>query len=443
MPEKTTTDTIYSFATAEGRGGVSILRLSGAEALGGLRRLTRVLPPRAREMSLREVVFSGEVIDRGLVIFFRAPHSWTGEDVVEFHLHGGRAIRQAMVRACEALGLRQAEAGEFSKRAFLNGKADLTELEGLADLVDAETEAQRKQALRQMGGEARKKYDSWRAGLLSLLAQLEGQIDFPEDTAGEQEVELLARVSALRKEMSAELSKPYGERLREGAFIALLGGTNAGKSTLFNLLVGREAAIVSPHAGTTRDVLEAGLDLGGYPVILSDLAGLRESGDSIEREGVRRAELCAREADLRVIILAPDVRSEENDRALSFRQEGDIVMVNKKDKGELSGNYEFKVSLTNLDESFDEFNKRLMLRVSELCGLGSSALITRERHRRALEECVECLSRLPATLEGGEAAPELIAEDIRLALSALGRITGAVDIEEMLDELFAQFCIGK
>jgi tRNA modification GTPase len=440
MPEKTEMEeTIFAFTTPTGRGGVSVLRLSGSGAKRALESFSLLpLPPPApvpRVLSFREIGFAGEMIDRGLVVYFRAPHSWTGEDVVEFHLHGGQAIRKAMVAACSSLGLRAAQAGEFSKRAFLNGKADLTELEGLADLVDAETEAQRKQALRQMEGASRAIYENWSARLLSVLAAAEAQLDFPEDV---EDSSALALVNQIKDEIGAELAKPYGERLREGIRVALLGGANAGKSTLFNLLVGREAAITSPQAGTTRDVIEAALDIGGYPVILSDLAGLRDSKDEIEAEGVRRAEARAESADLRLILLAPDVAPEENARALALAQKGDLIMVNKTDIGDLDSACDIKFSLTNLDKNHKKFNEKLILRLEELFGVSTSPLITRERHRAALSECQSALSRAIAAR-----APELRAEDLRLALAALGAITGSVGVEDMLDELFAEFCIGK
>lgn len=444
MPEKETKDTIFAFSTASG-GAISVLRLSGARAAEALSALAGETA-RPREMVLREIKFAGEVIDKGLVVFFPAPHSWTGEDIAELHLHGSRAIERSLISACLALGLRHAEAGEFSKRAFLNGKADLTELEGLADLIAAETEAQRKQALRQMEGSARAIYEAWRKELMSALAQMEAQLDFPEDVESvESSGAPLTLINKVKDEIESALSKPYGERLREGLSLVLLGGANAGKSTLFNLLAGREAAIVSPQAGTTRDVLEIALDIGGYPVVLRDLAGLRTSENAIEQEGVRRALRQAELADLRIILLAPDIPLEENAKALSLCQAGDIVMVNKTDIGSVEGSYEINLSLTNLDESFEKFNKKLIERISELCGGGGvavSSLITRERHRQALSLCQSALTRA-ASATGGKDNLELIAEDTRLALRDLGTITGAVGVEDMLGELFSSFCIGK
>lgn len=435
-------DTIYALTTPIGGkgGGVAVLRVSGALAKFSIESLTQKPPPPPRYMELCEFSYKTDVIDHGLVVFFATPNSWTGEDVAEFHIHGGVAISAAMMRAFAELGLRPANAGEFSKRAFLNGKADLNELEGLADLVAAETEAQRKQALRQMAGWASRIYEGWRKNLLATLAEAEALLDFSEDVKSENNENVtLTLINKTKQEIAEQLKiASCGERLREGIHIALIGGTNAGKSTLFNLLVKRQAAIVSPQAGTTRDVLEVAFDLSGYPIIISDSAGLRQSTESIEAEGIRRAEIKASEADLRLIILAPDIPDDENQRALSHYCQGDIVIVNKMDVSKYDFKADINLSLINPDENFEHLLNKLTKRVSILCGSGHSPLITRQRHHQALTDCHNALNR---ALENP--APELLAEDIRFALTSLGRITGKTGVEDMLDALFAEFCIGK
>ena len=389
---------------------------------------------------------SGETLDRGLAIWFPGPSSFTGEDVAEFHVHGGRAVIDGVIDALASLdGLRPAEAGEFTRRAFVNGKLDLTAAEGLADLVAAETAAQRRQALRQLGGALAALYESWREILITIMAHVEADIDFvdegdvPDGLSGG----LQARITELSGEMSAHLNDDRrGERLREGLYIAIVGPPNVGKSSLLNLLTRRDAAIVSATAGTTRDVIEAHFDIGGYPVTVADTAGLREVGDEIESEGVRRALVRAREADLKLMMLDATQLSHIDQAIMALIDEETLVLVNKVDLagiGELllPGVAVYPVSVRRGD-GLDAFHDALQTAVAARLDVGVSAGITRVRHRVALEDSIAALSRALAA-----DAVELIAEDLRLAARSLGRITGRVDVEDILDLVFAEFCIGK
>ena len=441
-------DTIYALATPAGRSGVAVVRLSGVGACRAIEVLTHQPVPPPRRAVLRALYLSHapqkeEIIDRALVLYFAAPRSFTGEDIAEFHIHGGAAVIEGVLEACACLpGLRAARAGEFSRRAFLNGRSDLAEVEGLADLVAAETAAQRRQALRQLGGEMSGICETWREGLLSLLAQAEASLDFPDEAEASRE-ESLARMNKISQEIGVHLNDRHsGERLRAGVQIAIIGAPNVGKSTLLNALAGRAAAIVSPRAGTTRDVLEVALDLSGWPVIVRDMAGLREASDDIEAEGVRRACAAAQEADLRLVMLMADVDENQNQRALSLAQPGDLVIVNKIDLpggGDFYPEADLRLCLTpDKQKGFDGLVKLLTERAADLCGSGASPLITRARHREALRDCHQALNRANKA-----PVPELLAEDLRLALVALGRITGRVGVEDMLDKLFAEFCIGK
>jgi len=453
--------TIFAPASAVGKAGVTVFRISGRVALLAIERLCEPAGmPEPRYASLRSIKNpeSGETIDHALVLYFKNPDSFTGEDVVEFHTHGGRAVANAFADALGALPhFRLAEPGEFTRRAFENGKMDLTEAEAIADIVHAETEAQRKQALRQMEGALGKLYDDWHERLTQSLAWTEASIDFsdeelPDDLAEKQKGVL----KTLRDEIAKHLDdKHRGERLREGFSVVLLGPPNAGKSSLLNVLARREAAIVSPLAGTTRDVIEVHLDLGGYPVILADTAGLHDlssglspvasaKGDPIEIEGIRRARARAAQADLKVIIFDGAQWPDRDASAKALIDENSIVVVNKSDL----------INNTGQDAGRDE---QKPLYISVLTGAGIEALLerlgkeierrftdsgapplTRVRHRAALEECAGHLDR---ALKASQI--DLRAEDVRLAMRALGRITGHVDVEDLLDIIFRDFCIGK
>jgi tRNA modification GTPase len=441
-------DTIFALASAPGRAGVAVMRLSGPEAGTALARLAGALPPPRRAARRRFAdPRTGEAIDDGLALFFPAPHSFTGEDVAELHIHGSRAVIAALLDALAALpGLRLAEPGEFTRRAFEHGKLDLTAAEGLADLVAAETAAQRRQALRQLEGALGRLYEDWRERLLRALAHLEAAIDFPEEGLPEDlSGTVRESAAALRAEIARHLADGHrGERLRDGVAVAIIGPPNAGKSSLMNALARRDVAITSAVAGTTRDVIEVALDLGGYAMVLADTAGLRDAADSIEEEGVRRARARAAAADLRLLVL--DATEPVPALPAGLVDRDTVVILNKVDLG-----------VGDVGERADRLADGPALRLSVLTGMGMSALLarlekevaarfapgdapllTRARHREALEACISALDRFTQ-----QPALELAAEDLRLATQALGRITGRVDIEDMLDVIFREFCIGK
>ncbi|MFO1159977.1 MAG: tRNA uridine-5-carboxymethylaminomethyl(34) synthesis GTPase MnmE [Reyranellaceae bacterium] len=444
--------TIYALGTPTPTraypGALSVIRLSGpraAEALTGVTGSAR-LPP-ARRMALRALrdPSTGEVIDRGLAVWFEAPNTETGETMAELHLHGGRAVVGAALSAIHRLGYcRLAEPGEFTRRAFEHGKLDLTRAEAIADLVAAETEGQRRAALRQMDGALHRLYEGWRGQGLRLLAHLEAAIDFPdEDLPAGLADEVAVGIEQLSAAIASHLDDRRGERLREGLSIAIIGPPNAGKSSLLNLLARRDAAIVSETAGTTRDVIEVHLDLGGWPVVLADTAGLRASDDPIEREGVRRAQARAAAADLRVLVLDATTDWQGTCDELTAATERwdparDIVVVNKIDlaAADIVDALPFSaLSGAGLPALLLRLQASAEMLMQE--GAGQPPL-TRARHREALEECQTSLAR---ALVAPEVA--LAAEDLRLAVRAIGRITGIVRIDELLDVIFRDFCIGK
>lgn len=454
--------TIYALATPTPSrshpGAISVIRLSGPRAAEALVFLTErgafergrsardPALPAPRRMALRTLFdpVSGEAIDRGLAVWFEAPQTETGETMAELHLHGGRAVVGAALEAIQRLGFcRLAEPGEFTRRAFEHGKLDLTEAEAIADLVAAETDQQRRQALLQMEGALHRLYEDWRTLGLHALAHLEAAIDFPdEDLPGGLVDEVRIGIERLCAEIADHLGDRRGERLRDGLHIAIIGPPNAGKSSLLNLLAHREAAIVSSTAGTTRDVIEVHLDLGGWPVILADTAGLRETNDAIEQEGVRRARARAAAADLRLLVLDATTDWRRDREALAtgiedWNDDRDIVVVNKADLVVVDEPSVLALS-TVTTAGLASLLVRLERSAASLMEERGPPPLTRARHREALVECHEALGR--ALL-----APEvaLAAEDLRLALRALGRITGTVRIDELLDVIFRDFCIGK
>jgi len=443
-------DTIFALATAPGRAGVAVMRLSGPAAGAALAQLagTARFPPRRAVLARFRNPVSGELLDEGLALWFPGPSSFTGEDVAELHLHGSRAVVAEVAETLAALpGLRPAEAGEFTRRAFDNGRLDLTAVEGLADLIAAETAAQRRMALRQLGGELGALYDRWRERLVRALAHCEAAIDFPEDDLPD---ELVASVSPIVGEVAAEIAAHLdddrrGEMLREGCQVAVLGAPNVGKSSLVNAIARRDVAIVSDTAGTTRDVIEVRLDLGGYPVTIADTAGLRATADAVEREGVRRALARADTADIRLLVadatLWPDLDSET---AAQLHVEGEFLLVlNKIDcaRAPWTGRFGdipvWGVS-ARTGMGISAVLRELETRVSRRLDVGGPPALTRLRHRGALAACVAALDRATTA-----PLPELIAEDLRMAVGALGRITGRVDVEDLLDVIFRDFCIGK
>ncbi|MTI08224.1 tRNA uridine-5-carboxymethylaminomethyl(34) synthesis GTPase MnmE, partial [Curvivirga aplysinae] len=435
-------DTIFALASGKGRAGVSVIRISGDKAGDAVKAITGKDLPLARQAARRwflDPSDSNSQIDDGLLIWFPGPNSFTGEDCAEIQGHGGLAVISAMLRILgEQSGLRLAEPGEFTRRAFQNGKMDLTEAEGLIDLIDAETEAQRKQALAQSKGALGALYEGWSERLKRILAYYEAEIDFADEDLPEDVGQRLGpNILALLNEMNQHLNdNRRGERLRDGVQVAIIGPPNAGKSSLLNTLAQREAAIVSDIAGTTRDIVEVHLDLGGYPVIISDTAGIREQTDDvIELEGIRRAHQAASDADLTLCVVDGSEIS-----ALSTAQEllGDrhgLIILNKSDK--LSGDqivdsdqsvYGISVKTGN---GLDELLKILSGQVASLFGASDMPYLTRERHRQAVMEAKQALGKVPY-------APEMVlaAEDIRIAMRALGRITGTVGVEELLDVIF-------
>ena len=452
--------TIYALGTPTPSraqpGALAVIRLSGPRAPDALSALTGKPSPATRRLALRAIrdPSTAEEIDRGLVVCFEAPNSETGEMMAELHLHGGRAVVSAVLAAIGRLGFcRLAEPGEFTRRAFENGKLDLTAAEGIADLVAAETDQQRRLALQQMEGALHRLYEAWRSQGLRALAHLEAAIDFPDEDLPEGiDARVRTEIASLAEEVATHLADRRGERLREGLSIAIIGPPNAGKSSLLNLLARRDAAIVSAIAGTTRDVIEVHLDLGGYPVVLADTAGLRCSGDEIEQEGVRRARARAASADLRVLVVAADAQGDwqRTARDLAAGTDGwdtarDIVVLNKVDLLEgREAPVEDGVALSALSgRGLPELLARLERSAALVMSDGGSGAegvppLTRARHREALTDCREALARALV-------APEiaLAAEDLRLAVRALGRITGVVRIDELLDVIFRDFCIGK
>lgn len=440
-------DTVFALATPPGRGAVAVMRVSGPLAARAVEALTGAPPPPPRRAARRRLADprTGERLDDALVLWFDGPRSYTGEDVAEFHLHGGRAVVAGVVEVLNRLdGLRGAEAGEFTRRAFANGKLDLTEAEAVADLIDAQTSAQRRQALRQMEGGFGALCDGWRDRLVRALAHAEADIDFTdEDLPDGLDVRVAEAVEVLRAEIGRFLDDGRrGERLRDGLSVAIVGAPNAGKSSLLNALAGREAAIVSSRAGTTRDVIEVQLDLGGYPVTLADTAGLRDTVDEIEEEGVRRALARAALADLRLAVFDASVWPDADEATVRLLGPDTIAVLNKTDRravagASVCGHSALPVSAKTGD-GLAALETRLVEAAREALDAGDGAVMTRARHRKALEECRAALGRaLSASL------PELAAEDLRLAARALGRITGRVDVEDLLDVIFRDFCIGK
>jgi tRNA modification GTPase len=447
--------TIVALASGAGRAGVAVIRVSGPNAGAVLAALTgRALPPRLATLAALRSSADGEELDQALVLWFPAPASFTGEDVAELHVHGGPAVIEAVIDAClKAATVRPAEPGEFTRRAFENGKLDLAEAEGLADLVEAETEGQRRQALRQAKGELSAIYEGWRAQLIEAAALIEAEIDFPdEDLPGALARRAGPILEALAADMARHLADHRGERVREGYRIAIIGPPNAGKSSLLNALAKREAAIVSDIPGTTRDVVEVRLVLAGYPVWIADTAGLREAADAIEAEGVRRALARAEEADLRIAVVDGSKDAFPSLRDV-LRPGVDWIIVNKADlsAGKASDLAQtealemdaclYRVSLTNPDPAYVAgIASELEGEVHDALSREEAPALTRARHRRLVEEAGAALVRALPNLAD---APELSAEDVRLAAFAIGCLTGRINVEDLLDEIFSSFCIGK
>jgi len=430
-------DTIFAPATASGRAAVAVVRLSGPRTDWALRTLAGDLPEPRRAALRRLHAPDGAEIDQGLVLWFPAPASYTGEDAAELQVHGGRAVMAALLEALAALDLRLAEPGEFTRRAFENGRLDLAQAEAVADLVDAETEAQRRQALGQLEGRLSGAQARWRDGLIEALAMFEAAVDFPDE---EVPADVAARARPALEALIAELDgaaadAERGERVREGFRIALIGAPNAGKSTLLNALARREAAIVTDIPGTTRDVIEVPLELAGYKAIVADTAGLREATDVVEAEGVRRATDWAAAADLRIWLVDGTQAPPPQPGVL---RRGDLILKTKRDLGEGADTLGSPFTARSPND-VAWLEQTLAEKVVAALGGDEPPTATRLRHKALLEEAS---ARLRAALAEEERL-ELAAEDVRLAARALDRITGRLDPEAVLGRIFATFCIGK
>jgi len=432
--------TIYACATAPGKAGVAVIRISGNHALEALKQFGVKKTVKAREAIVTNIYdpSDGQLIDYILLLYFQSPHSFTGEDVIELHTHGSIAvIRHILAILSNIENFRLAEAGEFAKRAFLNGKMDLTQAEGLADLIEAETIMQAKQASRQMSGQLEKLYNKWREELIELLAIMEAFIDFPEEDIPE---ELAHHVEEKLKELKESLSQHLndnkrGERLRQGVYVAIIGAPNVGKSSLLNFLAKKDVAIVSNIAGTTRDIVELHLDLAGMPMTIADTAGLRVSEDIIEQEGIRRAKARAEEADIILTIL--DASQKPDAESLKYSQmPNSITILNKIDlaKTDLPG---LAISIKE-GKGLDALIDLLTKKAEEMLNPSFDPIITRERHRKLLQNCLDNLMMFSL-----DKPIELAVEDLRIAARELGKIVGLIDIETILGSIFSKFCIGK
>ncbi|WP_091676030.1 tRNA uridine-5-carboxymethylaminomethyl(34) synthesis GTPase MnmE [Methylocapsa palsarum] len=438
--------TIYAAASGAGRAAIAIVRLSGPRTRAMLEAVAGAIPQqRTAKLAALSDPATGEAIDKGLLLFFPAPRSFTGEDYAEFHVHGGRAVLNALFEALGSFAdARPAEPGEFTRRALLNGKMDLGQAEGIADIIDAETEWQRRQAFRQTQGVLGERTAIWRATLLEAAALMEAEIDFSDegdvtDSAGADIAELVRPVLVdLRNELRFSRA---GEMIREGLTIVIAGPPNAGKSTLLNALARRDVAIVSAHAGTTRDALEVHLDLDGCAVTLIDTAGLRESGDEIERIGMARAREKARSADL--VLWLTEAGEAEPFPDLG---EGPVwSLLTKRDHAlATTGEETFNAAPMEISarsgRNLDSLIKRIGRFAVDKTGDGRAGIITKARHRKAFEDAAQALERI---VRNSAAPVELRAEDLRSALFCLQRLTGAVDVEDILGEIFSRFCIGK
>lgn len=442
--------TIYALSTIFGKSGIAVVRISGKDAFSIFEKMTSVKFENfvSRKMYHTPLFnpVSRETLDNCLIVGFKAPHSFTGEDTVEINCHGSKAVIRSVIEVLSALpDFRMAEPGEFSRRAFYNGKMDLTEADGLADLIDAETSLQQKIALKQMGGALLDLYDSWRNKLVDILSYIEAYIDFPDENIPENTVfKIENSVSELVEEIKNHLrANNVNERLRDGFKVVIAGPTNAGKSSLINAIAKRNVAIVSDIAGTTRDVIDAYIDLDGYPIILSDTAGLRDSVDEVEQIGIKLAQEKIAEADYKIFMFdaaedKPEIFKNYADNSGNY-----VLVANKADK--ISDAEKQKLIQQGCllisaksNENIAAVTNKISSYFKGIISDNSSEVITRQRYKQSLEECIENLQRFNLQKE-----IELSAEDIRLACRAIGKITGRVEVDEILDKIFSSFCIGK
>lgn len=446
-----TAETIYALSTVYGKSGVAVIRISGPSALQAITRMTDIdvsgIKPRYAYFSKISDIDSRETLDQSLVLYFKGPYSFTGEDIVEFQTHGSKAVINSLMENLSRLpDFRLAEPGEYSRRAFYNGKMDLTEAEGLADLIDSETTEQQKYAMRQMEGGLKNLYEDWRTRLVKILAHLEAFIDFPdEDIPSSVMSDMKNTVFKLEDEINQHLNgDSIGERLREGFRVVIIGSPNAGKSSLLNAIVKREAVIVSDIAGTTRDAIDIHLDLNGYPVMFTDTAGLRETEEEIEKKGIDIAYskihdadlvICLFDASLDNVQVFDKIRNSFKNRALFVANKSDKLSPEQCSNLKKSG---CLVISAKYKDGVDELLQKIGDNIKERFTSNSSLLITRRRYREALKDVVDNLQAF-----GFDKEIELTAEDIRLAARALGKITGRIEVDEILDKIFGDFCIGK
>ena len=445
------TDTIFALATPSGKSGVAIIRISGGKAIHVFN-FFQMSKGKERELNKTKVYFPGteKVIDHALVVFFNSPKSFTGEDIVELHTHGSAGVVKQVTELLITIpSFRVAEPGEFTKRSFLHNKLDLTQVEGLVDLIDAETEAQVYQANKQIEGNLRKKYLEWKKALIEILASVEALIDFPdEDINFNFNKKVSNAVDIITNEMSDSIDDKTGELIKNGVFVSIIGPPNAGKSSLINYISKKETSIVSEVPGTTRDVIETHINLGGYPVTIADTAGLTVTDNKIEKEGIRRAIKKSEQSDIVLAIFDGEFFPNLHKQTVERLTAKSILVINKSDlihpsilNSSIDHIKSKDINFISVKENLgiDVLTKKLTHQIKNILSLQTSiAPLTRQRHRQILNECVNSLNNIKRTTEA-----ELIAEDLRLTLRSLGRLVGKVDIEDVLDELFKEFCIGK
>ncbi|WP_415278260.1 tRNA uridine-5-carboxymethylaminomethyl(34) synthesis GTPase MnmE [Candidatus Pelagibacter sp. Uisw_094] len=442
--------TIYALSSGPGVSGIAIIRISGKDTSKAIELMTGKKVPKPRVATLRKInkINTSELIDEGIILWFPGPESYTGEDMAEFHIHGSKAVIDALHHSISKVeNCRLAEAGEFTKLAFQNGKINLLKAESIADLISAETEIQRQQAIKIMNGKSADKFNSLREKLLKILSHVEAKIDFPDEDLPE---DIFKNIKKISNEVILNIKKilddqKVGERIREGFKIAIIGPTNAGKSSLLNHLSNRDAAIVSEMAGTTRDVIETHLNIDGYPVVVSDTAGIRESKNEIEKKGIKLALDKAENADLKLIVI--DANSIDLKGVLKeLMDENAILVVNKSDilKKDLSSeikNYEHVLISVKNNLNLEDLIFKIKNKLKNKFITSEDILITRERHRQHLEQSLNYLKNFEEKNEGEDF--DKAAEDLRLATRHLGMIVGKVDVEEILGSIFNDFCIGK